>query len=45
MTKKQQKRRSEIIKMLSDLSRGGWKNARYDDYAPLEADLRQLEGR
>lgn len=42
MTRKQQKRRLEIIRQLSDLSRGGWKGARYEDYAPLEAELREL---
>lgn len=43
MTRKQQKRRLEIIRQLSELARGGWKNARYEDYAPLEAELREME--
>lgn len=42
MTKKQ-KRRLEIIRALSDLSRNGWAGARREDYAPLEAELRELE--
>lgn len=40
---KNQKRRIEIIKILSDLSRNGWANARHEDYAALEAELRRLE--
>lgn len=37
------KRRSVIIKELSDMSRDGWKNARPTDYLPLEAELREIE--
>lgn len=43
MTTKQKKRRGEIIRQLSDLSNGGWAGARYEDYAPLEAELRKIE--
>ena len=44
LTKKQkQQRRSQIIRELSDLSRGGWKNAKPCDYQPLESELRELE--
>ena len=43
MSNKQQKRRMEIIRILSDLSRNGWANARYEDYAALEAELRRIE--
>lgn len=43
MTAKQRKRRLEIIRQLSDLSHNGWAGARYEDYAPLEAELRRLE--
>lgn len=43
MTRAQQKRRSEIIKTLSDLSRNGWANALPCDYEPLEKELRELE--
>jgi hypothetical protein len=45
MSRKDQKRRSEIIRALSNLSRGGWVSARYEDYAPLEKELREIEGR
>ena len=45
MNKKQQKRRSEIIKALSDLSRGGWSRSRREDYASLEQELAIIEGR
>lgn len=45
MTKAQRKRRSEIIRLLSDLSRDGWARARYDDYHPLEVELRRIEER
>lgn len=37
------KRRSEIIRQLSELSRDGWVNAKPIDYLPLEAELRRLE--
>ena len=40
---KKLKRRSEIIKVLSDLSRNGWANALPIDYEPLERELRELE--
>lgn len=43
MTRKQKKRRTEIIRQLSDLSKDSWRNARYEDYAPLEAELRKLQ--
>lgn len=43
MTRKQRARRIEIIKALSDLSRGGWANAKASDWEPLEAELRSLE--
>ncbi|MBR0693640.1 hypothetical protein [Bradyrhizobium lablabi] len=43
MTKRDRKRRLEIIRQLCELSRDGWRNARFDDYAPLEAELRKLE--
>lgn len=43
MIAKHKKRRSEIIRQLSDLSKGGWRGARYEDYAPLEAELRKIE--
>lgn len=39
------KRRSEIIRLLSELSRNGWRDARPCDYEPLERELRSLEGR
>jgi hypothetical protein len=39
------KRRSEIIRILSDLSRNGWANARTGDYEALEAELRRLESK
>jgi hypothetical protein len=37
------RRRSELIKMLSYLSRGGWQNAKSYDYLPLEAELGRNE--
>lgn len=40
---KKQKRRIELIKALSDLSRNGWANAKPYDYQPLEAELAKLE--
>jgi hypothetical protein len=40
---KAKRRRLALIHVLSDLSRDGWKSARYDDYAPLEKELRKLE--
>jgi hypothetical protein len=44
MTKTQkQKRRSEIIKQLSDLSRNGWAGALECDYKPLEKELAELD--
>lgn len=43
MTSRDKKRRSEIIRELCRLARGGWVNARREDYAPLEAELRALE--
>jgi hypothetical protein len=43
MTSKQKRRRIELIKQLSDLSRNGWAHARFEDYTPLEKELRELE--
>lgn len=43
MMTKAKRRRLSLIRALSDLSKEGWKNARYEDYAPLEAELRDLE--
>lgn len=44
MTERQRRRRRlAIIRILSDMSRGGWANARYDDYRPLEVELAHLE--
>ena len=40
MTRKERKRRSEIIEELSRLSRDGWRYATSDDYRTLEAELR-----
>jgi hypothetical protein len=40
---KNQKRRSEIIRELCELSRLGWQNAKPCDYEPLEKELRELE--
>jgi hypothetical protein len=40
-----QRRRIEIIKALSELSRNGWANSRPEDYLPLEAELRELESK
>ena len=42
MTKKQLKRRSEIIRLLCELSREGWRFATRYDYQPLEAELATL---
>jgi hypothetical protein len=42
MTNHQIKRRREIIRILSELSRGGWANAHPTDYLALEAELRVL---
>lgn len=35
--------RSQIIKMLCELSRNGWANAVPCDYEPLERELAQIE--
>ncbi|MEY9435874.1 hypothetical protein [Bradyrhizobium elkanii] len=44
MTEKQRKRRRmALIRILSDMSRNGWANARFEDYHPLETELAQLE--
>ena len=43
MTKTRKTRRSEIIRILSDLARDGWANARPCDYQPLEKELREIE--
>lgn len=44
MTERQRKRRRlAVIRVLSDLSRNGWANARFEDYHPLEVELRSLE--
>jgi hypothetical protein len=45
MTKAQAKRRLEIIKLLSDLSKNGWRDAKPYDYEPLERELRKIEAR
>lgn len=42
---KTSKRRSEIIRRLSELSRNGWQNALPCDYEPLERELREIEAR
>jgi hypothetical protein len=39
------KRRLEIIKRLSDLSRDGWRYASPYDYKPLESELRAIEAK
>lgn len=36
------RRKIEIIRTLSDLSRDGWKNARSEDYVGLERELREI---
>ena len=43
LTKHQQKRRSDLIRQLSDLSRNGWAIAKPYDYQALEAELRGLD--
>ena len=43
LTKKEQARKLAIINQLSELSRNGWKNAKWYDYQPLERELRALE--
>lgn len=43
MAKNQAKRRSEIIRQLSELSRNGWENARPSDYQPLERELSEID--
>ncbi|MEY9247585.1 hypothetical protein [Bradyrhizobium elkanii] len=44
MTEKQRKRRRmALIRLLSDMSRNGWANARFEDYHPVEVELRELE--
>ena len=40
---KKQKRRIEIIKALSDLSRDGWRNAKPCDYEALERELGEMK--
>jgi hypothetical protein len=40
---KARRRRLALIHVLSDLSRDGWKNARFDDCAPVEKELREIE--
>jgi hypothetical protein len=37
------KRKSEIVRWLSEMSRNGWANARIEDYQPLERELRGWE--
>jgi hypothetical protein len=39
----QRKRRLALIRILCELSRNGWTGARSEDYAPVEAELRELE--
>ncbi|WP_187435948.1 hypothetical protein [Bradyrhizobium hipponense] len=41
--KQRRRRRLAIIRVLSDLSRGGWANTRFEDYHPLEVELAELE--
>jgi hypothetical protein len=43
LTKKQLRRKTAIIRILSEMSKDGWRNARFDDYRPLEVELHQLE--
>jgi hypothetical protein len=44
MNERQRKRRrTALIRVLSDLSKDGWRNARFDDYRPLEVELASLE--
>lgn len=43
MTRREQKRRIEIIKQLAELSRDGWRHAIPADYLPLEAELHAIE--
>lgn len=43
MTLKQKKvRRSAIIRELANMSHNSWRNARPEDYLPLEAELNRL---
>ena len=44
-TREERKRRSYLIRVLSDLSKDGWARATYSDYRPLECELRQIEER
>jgi len=39
MTRQQKRRKSEIIRALSDLSRDGWSRAHSEDWEPLEKEL------
>ena len=45
MKRKDAKRRSQIIKELSDLARNSWANAKPCDYEPLEKELAEIEAR
>ena len=38
-------RKREIIRLLSELFRKGWANAKPHDYLPLEAELRTINER
>jgi hypothetical protein len=40
---KARRRRLALIHVLSDLSRDGWKNARFDEHPPIEKELREIE--
>ena len=42
MSKSNRKRKSQIIKELSRLSKDGWAHAKPCDYEPLEDELRRL---
>ncbi|WP_316196642.1 hypothetical protein [Bradyrhizobium sp. SZCCHNS3053] len=37
------RRRLALIRILSDMSRGDWAEARYADYHPIEAELAKLD--
>ena len=40
---KARRRRLATIHVIADMSRDGWKNARFEDHAPLEKETRELE--
>lgn len=43
IAKNKLKRRAEIIRLLSELSRDGWAASQPSDYEPLERELREIE--